>query len=654
MSQPSWEDFINACSAVATYGPIGAFSGYSLIDSQTISFDGFQAAAFRNNATGAVIVAFEASILDLADESIYAIASRLDDALIFNGSAPQRLFNDAIAFTSRVQAEVGLNPIFVTGHSMGGAEAEAAIAASGSTAVGGMTFGAPGLPGSGLSSNLFSMNLVNYVDYGDWVGNYAKDSSSELNKKAKVGPHIGSVVSVGTPSEGVNLVAANNDTDSVYTDLISYSVRIAAQLSVDHTLLNYDIDLSSLFGAGTIPIENAQSGGASQTASQLANIIVASANPLSPPTTTHPVVTGPSTAFTYTNTTTPLSTWFSASETPSGSVHRIDHYTAFIVSGTGSILVGSQSFSLGHAATNVTPAQFATAIFNAGSTPGGNQIAVVAFDDLGNSSVAAETTVTVTTPPASAQPIIVTDHTPPTIVATGQQLVTGVGSNPTLSSSYLQVADSNSAHYTPEQLTYTITSNPSHGYLIKGGSIVTSFSQADINNNLIEYQENGTIASSESFSYYVTDPAGNRSATTSFTISINAPPTSTHPSLMTNAGLSVGQGQTALITDSNLFVTDTGLNPWQIIYTVSGGPAHGQILADGINPVSWFTQQQVDLGLISYQNIGNVSGTDNFNFTVSDSAGSTLGQTTFGINVIPQNNLAVSVERQSWLRKFGQ
>ena len=104
-------------------------------------------------------------------------------------------------------------------------------------------------------------------------------------------------------------------------------------------------------------------------------------------------------------------------------------------------------------------------------------------------------------------------------------------------------------------------------------------------------------------------------------------------------------GLSAFVTDNNLFVTDSGLNSWPIVYTVTSGPKGGQILAYGVLPVSFFTQQEVDLGLISHKNNGDSSGTDNLTFTVSDGVGGTIGRTSFGINVIPENNLRVNVGR---------
>ncbi|MBV9701356.1 MAG: FG-GAP repeat protein, partial [Methylobacteriaceae bacterium] len=102
-----------------------------------------------------------------------------------------------------------------------------------------------------------------------------------------------------------------------------------------------------------------------------------------------------------------------------------------------------------------------------------------------------------------------------------------------------------------------------------------------------------------------------------------------------------------------LKVNDPGVNSWQIIYTLAHQPTNGEIIADGINQVSSFSQQQVDLGLISYKNTGSSSGPDNITFTVADGLGGSIGQTTFNINVIPKNNLDVLVHRPIFIDPEG-
>jgi hypothetical protein len=628
------QELIDASNAVYLDGPqtVGNLTPLTVNGQLVFSSkpaDGFYATAYIDSQSN-IIIAYRGTT------SLSTLLGA--DVDLANGERIPAL-QDAVDFANLVHSIVGSTAsIYVTGHSLGGAEA-AAAASNLNFISGGVTFGAPGLPAAALGP-VSPTNFVNYVEYLDPVGNEANDSFNPLysfTTAPRMGAHYGSVIYKG--SLGTHVIA-----DIPGIGFATSVASLTDQLGF-HSLDVYAGDLGLALNIPVVISKAQETFIYSNSVSTIIQQVDAHSAPPVPTSASYPIVTGPVTASTNTNTNIPLSSLFVGSEAPANSGHHIDHYTAFIVAGIGNLIVNSQSYSLGNPATNISPAQFATATFSSGANPGATEIAVVAFDDLGNSSVAADTIVTVTTPPTAPQPIVSSDHTPPILVAPSQQLVTGVGSNPDLTQTYLQVTDANSAHYTPAQLTYTITSAPSHGYVIKGGSIVSTFTQADINNHLVEYQENGTVASSDSFTYFVSDPAGNKTPNTTFNISINAPATSTHPTLTTNTALSVGQAQTALITDSNLFVADASLNPWQIIYMVTGGPAHGQILADGVNVVTSFTQQQVDLGLVSYSNTGNQSGPDNLSFTVSDSAGGTIGQTTFGINVIPNTNLHVTVER---------
>lgn len=645
MTSPFLQAYIDAADAVYSRNTSSSALITSLIiNGQLVKSqsdgDGFYAQAYTDKF-GNIIIAFEGTTTIIGD--IYSSATLLDDATILQGQSPVVL-QDAIDFAEKVHNYVPSAPIYVTGHSLGGAEAQA-VATNVKTAnfiSGGAIFGSPGLPG--YYGPTGQANFIDYVDFGDPVGNYAHDSASALSR-ALTGNHYGTVMLVGSSGDATNLQAANAGLFSFVEALPMLEVQLP-----HHYRTQYWHDLTSPTSGTSQEDPNAYVSILSKIAA-----VAASQPPSSGTTNPHPIITGPSTISAVTNNgLIPLSSLFVATETPTGSSHQIDHYSVIFVRGPGNIVLDNQPHSAGSVLTNIPKAEFATAAFSAGADAGVSEIAVVAFDDAGTSSNTVDATITVTSPVAAPQPINPNDHTPPTIVPPSQQLVTGVGSNPDLTPAFLQVTDANSANYTSAQLAYTIVSAPSHGYLLKGGSIVSSFTQSDINNGLLEYQENGTLASSDSFTYYVSDPAGNHSPNATFNISINAPPSSTHPTIDTNSSLSVGQNQTALITNSNLHVTDTGLNAWQIIYAVTGGATHGQILADGVNSVSSFTQQQVDLGLISYSNTGNSTGPDNFTFTVSDSAGGSIGQTMFDVNVIPKNNLHVDVARPLYTDPNGQ
>ncbi len=92
----------------------------------------------------------------------------------------------------------------------------------------------------------------------------------------------------------------------------------------------------------------------------------------------------------------------------------------------------------------------------------------------------------------------------------------------------LRFDDDHSSH---AQETYTVTGEPQFGTLLKNGAPTSSFTQADIDNWLISYHETDSTASSDSFTFHVSDAAGDVTAAQQFQIQIASPtPTAVHPS----------------------------------------------------------------------------------------------------------------------------
>jgi pimeloyl-ACP methyl ester carboxylesterase len=136
-------------------------------------------------ASGNVIISFEGSILNLFDQSQYANGSRAADADILIGQIPNA-FLDASAFVGDVerylvQHHLGSDPIYLTGHSLGGAEAEF-VASLGPKS--GATFGAPGDLFPIYNAPISGQKFINYADFGDPIGNF--------------GFHFGAVKEVGS------------------------------------------------------------------------------------------------------------------------------------------------------------------------------------------------------------------------------------------------------------------------------------------------------------------------------------------------------------------------------------------------------------------------------------------------------------------------
>ena len=100
-------------------------------------------------------------------------------------------------------------------------------------------------------------------------------------------------------------------------------------------------------------------------------------------------------------------------------------------------------------------------------------------------------------------------ETPVTVVA---------GTTVAISESQLQFDDNLSTH---AQEIYSVISGPAQGVLFDNGTAATSFTQADIDNGLVSYHETGSNASADSFTFKVTDAAGNQTAPEQFQFQIS-------------------------------------------------------------------------------------------------------------------------------------
>ena len=108
------------------------------------------------------------------------------------------------------QQGIASNNVFVTGHSLGGIEAEYAAQQTG---LGGIGFEATGIPKSTTAGD--GANFVDVVTYGDSVGNYSSDIKGEqpfapayAPGQSGALPHYGQIVMVGNPADQASLTRA--------------------------------------------------------------------------------------------------------------------------------------------------------------------------------------------------------------------------------------------------------------------------------------------------------------------------------------------------------------------------------------------------------------------------------------------------------------
>lgn len=202
-----------AASAVAsldTGTSIEPPAGMNLVKTDVDAAQGFAAAAFKDS-TGNIIIADEDADLasPFGSATPYQNWSFAAEAEVILGKSPTSLINDAVQFVDQVRAATGSAPIYVTGFGLGGVEAEAQALNESATVppgvAGGVTFGAPGLPGNTLVGTTdLSDNFVNFVDYGDSLGIWSSDSSGALVSLApEFMNHYGVVDQVGDQSNAV-------------------------------------------------------------------------------------------------------------------------------------------------------------------------------------------------------------------------------------------------------------------------------------------------------------------------------------------------------------------------------------------------------------------------------------------------------------------
>lgn len=211
-STPSLADFLEAANAVYLRTvpdgliPLLNSAGKPVASDPSTNDDGFYAQAFTDSA-GHVIIAFEGTQAPTSGSN-YGLGTVGADTLLFLGDIPNAL-RDAKSFASDVISIAtaqgySTDQIFVTGHSLGGAEAEAAsvnIPRFANLTLGGITFGAPGISGAAPNGK-----LVDYVDFGDAVGNF----DAKLNIGASYTPqsvtHVGKVEMVGSATNAEPLL----------------------------------------------------------------------------------------------------------------------------------------------------------------------------------------------------------------------------------------------------------------------------------------------------------------------------------------------------------------------------------------------------------------------------------------------------------------
>ncbi|MFC1858480.1 cadherin-like domain-containing protein, partial [Thermodesulfobacteriota bacterium] len=125
------------------------------------------------------------------------------------------------------------------------------------------------------------------------------------------------------------------------------------------------------------------------------------------------------------------------------------------------------------------------------------------------------------------------------------------------------------------------------------------------------------------------------------------------PDVISNTGLDIDEGGNAVINNTGLQIADTDNSP-NIV--VQSRPQYGQLLLGGtvLDIGDGFTQADIDGDQLTYIHDGSDIAADLFTFTVSDSDGGLIGETTFQIRINLVNDLPTLTVPQKLITNLGK
>ncbi|KAF7657666.1 hypothetical protein LDENG_00023860 [Lucifuga dentata] len=206
-----------------------------------------------------------------------------------------------------------------------------------------------------------------------------------------------------------------------------------------------------------------------------------------------------------------------------------------------------------------------------------------------------------------------------------------------------------------DSIVFTVVQAPRHGTIERTSNgqhyrQTSSFTMDDVYQNRISYNHDGSNSLKDRFTFTVSDSTnllflveeGGKEIVTAapqkFKIDI-LPVDDGTPRIVTNLGLQwleyMDDKATNLISKKELLTMDPDTDDGQLVYEITTEPKHGFLeskLTPG-NPISTFTQADINLGLIRYVlHQENVQETmDNFKFLVKDSKPNVVSDNVFHI-----------------------
>ncbi|HCK32354.1 MAG TPA: hypothetical protein DHW10_02310, partial [Rhodospirillaceae bacterium] len=211
------------------------------------------------------------------------------------------------------------------------------------------------------------------------------------------------------------------------------------------------------------------------------------------------------------------------------------------------------------------------------------------------------------------------------------------GASQTITSAMLDMADVDDAD---TDVTYTI-SNLSNGVIEVSGSVQTSFTQDDINNNRVVFVHDGSETTSAGFDISLADGGEDSVSPDTDSFAITITPVNEAPTITVNTGVTMDEGASQTITSAMLDMADVDDADTDVTYTASNIVA-GHIEVSGLSQ-STFTQDDINNNRVVFIHDGgetdasfDISLADGGEDSVSVDTG-TFNITRINVNDAPTN-----------------
>ena len=262
--------------------------------------------------------------------------------------------------------------------------------------------------------------------------------------------------------------------------------------------------------------------------------------------------------------------------------------------------------------------------------PGQTVVHTLGYDIEDTDSLGDSATLTITITGENDAPVITGD----------QALAVNEGNAVTVAAADLGEADPDDDG---AELTYTVTSGPANGTILVNGVAGSSFTQAQLDANQVQYSHDGSETTSDSFSVSLADGGEDGATPDTATINVTVTPVNDAPVITGDLGLAVNEGNAVTVAAADLGEADPDDDGAGLTYTVTSGPANGTILVNGVAGSS-FTQAQLDANQVQYSHDGSETTTDSFSVSLADGGedGATPDTATINVTVTPVNDAPVN------------